>query len=407
MWWRILKGLLYRSKGGFFLILISAVLGSALVASLASVALGISGKISRELKKYGANILVKGGEGNYLNEEDIYKLKTQIFWRYNIVGISPFLFSLATVSDEERKAQVVVAGTWFDKRFPTQEKFSTGVGKVNPYLKVKGSFPRDGDYPEAVVGKEVAEKVGASLGERISLKVGGKKIFVKVVGIMESGGYEDSQIYVPLDFWQKFLSLKGKVSQILVSAVTVPLDDFGRRDPKTMSRREYDKWYCTAYVTSVSKQIEEAVKGSQAKPIWRIVEAEGKVLQQLSFLIFLLVFLSLISASLAVSTTLMSNVLRRRKEIGLLKALGGEPIKVVQIFLIEALFIGVLAGIFGFLVGYFLANFLGKNIFGSPFEFSFYLLFLSLSSSLLITILGSYFPLKQALKVPAGEVMRV
>ncbi len=406
MWWRILKGLLYRRKGSFILILISATLGSALVASLTSVTLGISSKISQELRKYGANILVEEKEGKYLKEEDIYRLKTQIFWRYNIVSISPFLYSLATVSGEKGDAQVVVAGTWFNKRFPTQEKFFSGIKQTNPYLKVSGKFPQDGEYPEAIVGKEVAKKVGAFPGEKILLKVGKKKAYVKVVGVMESGGYEDSQIYAPLDFWQKFLSLPEKVSRVLVSAITVPLDDFGRRDPKTMTRREYDKWYCTPYVTSVSKQIEEAMENSQAKPIWRVAEAEGKVLRQLSFLIYLLVLFSLISASLAVSTTLMSNVLRRRKEIGLLKALGGKPSKVAQIFLVEAIFLGILAGILGFFGGHLLSSFLGRNIFGSPFEFRFYLLFLSLLSSLLITFFGSYFPLRQALQIPAGEVMQ-
>ncbi len=406
MWWRILKGLIYRNKASFFFIFIYALLGSALVASLASVSLGISGKISSELRKYGANILVKPVEGGYLNEEDVYKLKTAIFWRYNIVGIAPYLYEFADLQVKQGSLKAVVAGTWFEKNFPVEEKFVTGLKKMSPYLQVKGGWPTGEAKPEALVGQKIADQLSLSPGDKLQVKVGKKKAVLQVVGVMESGGFEDSQVFVPLAFWQGFLSKEGRVSQVFVSAVTVPLDDFGRRNPETMTRREYDKWYCTAYVTSVAKQVEEAVKGSVARPIWRVVEAEGKILSQLSMLLYILVFLSLVSAALAVSTTLMSNVLRRRREVGLLKALGGEPFKVAQVFLLEAGFVGFLAGLFGFGLGYLLSTYLGRTVFGTPFGFSLILLPLSLVSSVVITLLGSYFPLKEALKVPAGEVMR-
>lgn len=406
MWWRILKGLIYRSKASFLFIFLSALLGSALVASLVAVSLGISGKISSELKKYGANILVKPVEGNYLNEEDVFKLKTAIFWRYNIVGIAPYLYEFANLESGQGSLKVAVAGVWFEKKFLTKERFVTGLKKMSPYLEVKGDWPTEEVKPEALVGKEIGEQLGLRLGDEVRVKVGEKETTLQVVGVMASGGFEDSQVFVPLAFWQDFLSCKGKVSQVFVSAVTVPLDDFGRRNPNTMTRREYDKWYCTAYVTSVAKQVEEAIDGSVARPIWRVVEAEGKILTQLSTLLYLLAFLSIISAALAVSTTLMSSVLRRRKEVGLLKALGGEPLKVAQVFLVEASFVGFLAGLFGFGLGYLLSTYLGRTVFGTPFEFSLLLFPLSIISSVVITLLGSYFPLKEALSVPAGEVMQ-
>jgi putative ABC transport system permease protein len=406
MWWRILKGLIYRNKASFFFVFVSALLGAALVASLISVSLGISSKISNELRKYGANILVKPVEDKYLDEEDIYKLKTAIFWRYNIVGIAPYLYEFASLQIGQESLKVVVAGVWFEKKFLTGEKFVTGLRKMSPYLEVKGSWPTDEAKPEALVGEEIAERLSLNPGDGVKVKFGEKETTLQVVGVMESGGFEDSQVFVPLAFWQDFLTKKGQVSQVFVSAVTVPLDDFGRRNPETMTRREYDKWYCTAYVTSVARQVEEAMEGSVARPIWRVVEAEGKILNQLSMLLYILVFLSLVSAALAVSTTLMSNVLRRRKEVGLLRALGGEPFKVAQVFLLEAGFVGFLAGLFGYGLGYLLSTFLGKTVFGTPFEFSLFLFPLSLVSAVVITLLGSYFPLKEALKVPAGEVMR-
>lgn len=406
MWIRILKGVVYRNRGSFALTLLSAVVGATLVASLGSLALGISAKISAELKNYGANILVKPAGATPLSEDELAAVKSTIFWRYNIVGITPYLYSDGVMTGPGGQAAALVAGTWFDKPVGDTGDFTTGVRTTNPFLRVQGEFPPDSALPTALVGRRVAERIGVKQGDIMRARLGSREGTLAVTGIMESGGVEDEQVFVPLDFLQVATNRDGQVSQALVSAVTVPLDDFGRRDPKTMTKREYDKWYCTAYVTSVSTQVQETVKGSTVRPIWRVVEAEGKVLGQLSWLVYALVGLTIVAASLAVSTTLMSNVMRRRKEIGLLKAIGGEPRQVVAIFLVEAGSIGVLAGVIGWVLGRALASYLGQAVFGSPFEFGPQLFALSLVSSLMVTLVGAWLPLREALSVPAGEVMR-
>jgi len=406
MWWRILKGLIYRNRASFVLALLSSLLGSALIASLVSVSLGVSDKISRELKQYGANILVKPSASRLLSEKDVAAIKTAIFWRYNITGVAPFLYETADVAGQGGDARAVVAGVWFKKDFGLEEGFTGGVTAVSPYLRIEGRWPPDESVPGAAVGHDLAERLGLEVGYPMLVRARGRIATLTVTGIMEGGGYEDNQVFVPLDFWQAHLSEPDKVSQALVSAVTVPLNDFGRRDPDKMTKREFDKWYCTAYVTSVARQVQETVKGASARPIWKVAEAEGQILGQLSGLIWGLAGMSLVAAALAVSTTLTSNALRRRSEVGLLKAIGGEPRQVVRIFLTEAAAIGVLAGIGGAVLGSWLAGYIGHEVFGSPFEFGNWLLALAVGSSLAITVLGSLVPLREALRVPAGEVMR-
>ena len=61
-----------------------------------------------------------------------------------------------------------------------------------------------------------------------------------------------------------------------------------RTVPHTMSQTEYEKWYCTGYVTSIAKQLEEVFLGSTSRPIWPVAETEGKVLGRLKLLIYLL-----------------------------------------------------------------------------------------------------------------------
>ncbi|BCO11589.1 hypothetical protein GEOBRER4_n3561 [Citrifermentans bremense] len=114
------------------------------------------------------------------------------------------------------------------------------------------------------------------------------------MGIAATGGFEEEEPFAPLAEVQALTGKPGKpgkpgkLSRVLVSALTVPMDDFGRKDPASMSKEAYEKWYCTAYVTSVAKGVEEVMAGSRAKPIWQIASAEGPLLKKLNSLMLLL-----------------------------------------------------------------------------------------------------------------------
>jgi len=97
-----------------------------------------------------------------------------------------------------------------------------------------------------------------------------------------------------------------------------------RKDPATMSKDEYEKWYCTAYVTSVAKNVEEVMAGSRAKPIWQIASAEGALLKKLNSVMLFLTILALGASATAVSTSLMASMAERSPEIALMKAVGAD-----------------------------------------------------------------------------------
>jgi putative ABC transport system permease protein len=133
--------------------------------------------------------------------------------------------------------------------------------------------------------------------------------------VVTTGGFEEEQLFAPLVTVQSLLHQQGKVSRVLVSALTVPMDEFGRKDPALMTKDEYEKWYCTAYVTSVAKNVEEVMAGSRAKPIWQIASAEGSLLLKLNSVMLLLTVLALAAAT-AVSTS--DGLMERSPEIALM-----------------------------------------------------------------------------------------
>ncbi|HEY6008698.1 MAG TPA: ABC transporter permease [Geobacteraceae bacterium] len=388
--------------------LVSLSLGSAVATSF----LGIYGDLSRrmalELRSYGANILVEplaAEQGGELNEADLPRIKT-VFWRYNIVGFAPYLFGAVNLQSGARQEQGVITGTWFARPLAVEgeESAPQGVKVIAPWWSVEGGWP--GQPAEAIAGAALARRLGLKVGSEVTATSGERSLRLRVCGIVTTGGYEEEQIFAPLQTVQAFLGREGKVSRVLVSALTVPMDDFGRRNPATMSKQEYERWYCTAYVTAVAKNVEEAMAGSRARPIWQIASAEGPLLKKLNLLILLLTVLALAAAATAVSSSLMASMAERGREIALMKAIGADRRQIAAIFLGETFLVALLAGLAGYVLGAWLGGVVSRTVFTEVAATPRWLLPLALLSSLGVAFLGSLFPLRRAMAIEPVRLLR-
>src|SRR5689334_1320415 len=156
-------------------------LGVGVATAMIAVATDIGDKISRELRSYGANLVVTpqedtldvviGGvnlkppsDGGYLNEADIPKIKG-MFWRNNIVGISPVL----PVPLQVAGTKTTLLGTYFSKQLTYgKENFMAGVLGTHPWWKVDGAWPQD-DSGDVLVGQALAAQLGYKPGDSLVL----------------------------------------------------------------------------------------------------------------------------------------------------------------------------------------------------------------------------------------------
>ena len=159
---------------------------------------------------------------------------------------------------------------------------------------------------------------------------------------------------------------RGQYRRLFVSALTKPEDSFSQRDPARMTPVEYDRWYCSPYISSIGHQIQQVLPGTEVRPIRRVAETEGRVLSRVSTLFWLVTLAALGAAALAIAATSAATVLERRAEIGLMKALGATNLVVGGIFLAEQVLLAITGGAVGFLLGAVLARGLGESIFGIP-----------------------------------------
>ena len=381
-------------------------LGVAVATAMIAVATDIGDKMNRELRTIGANILVTpqedtldveiGGvnlkpasDGTYLNEADLPKIRG-IFWHNNIAGFSPML----PVNVSLDGTNIGLLGTYFAKRikFGTDD-FVTGVRSTHPWWKVEGSWPAD-DSQAVLIGDHLASRLGLKPGGTVELAGETHPI----AGILSTDGAEDDKIVAPLGVAQRILGKPGAVRRIYVSALTKPEDAFARRDPKTMSGPVYDRWYCSPYASSIAYQLQEAIPHSHAEQIRQIAQNEGAVLSRIEGLMLLVTLAALLASALAVSAAMATAIFERRREVGLMKALGAGNFSVAALFFAEAALLATVGGVVGFAGGVLLARRIGWAIFDSQITIQPVLLPLVLVIAVVVTFAGSAAAIRRAMK---------
>src|SRR5882762_592806 len=326
-------------------------LGMAVATAALSVSLDVGDRLAREFRSLGANLVVTpqadslpleiGGvdyrpvnAGAYLPESDLGKLKT-IFWRNNIVGFAPILdvpvfvsrFDVLSDDISKLKPDASLIGTWSAHAVavPDGSSYVTGIEKTNPWWRIEGNWFTEATR-ECVVGANLARKHGLKVGETVEVygfsRIMPVKVELRITGLLNSGGPEDDSIVAPLATAQWLAATSGEYRKLYVSALTKPEDEFGRRDPNSLAPADYERWYCTPYISSIALQIKQVLPGADVRVIRRVADGEGAILTRVRSLLWLVTFASLLAAALAVGASSAASVIERRTEIGLMKALG-------------------------------------------------------------------------------------
>ncbi len=403
-----------RRRGRIAFAVISVVMGAAVITALLAVSMDVEEQVAADFRKYGANLVVvpqsdtievgfpgvtfgSVTEQGYIEEEDVWRIM-RISWRTNILGFAPFLYSVVHADSEAASQDVVLAGTYFDQQVEIIDRYSssdpeaitTGVSVINAWWLSKGDWiDRSDDYRSALVGINVADKMGLELGDTFTISFepnGDGNITtseITVVGLVETGGNEDNQVLVNLQLAQDMTNRSGKVHTIQVSALCTgcPVDTF-------------------------AEEIEGEIDYVEARTVKQLVSAEMSMLGKFEGMMAMVTLVAMAASVLGVTTTMTTSVIERQKEIGLMKSVGAERRKISALFLSEAAVIGTIGGILGFVAGVFLARSIGLSVFDTAVSTNILLLPVAIGISVAVAVGASILPVRRAQAVEPAVVLR-
>ena len=428
MFYRMIRGAFSRQKKKMLMIALTIALGASLATAMLNVMMDVGDKVNQELKAYGANITVvpkatsvisdlyevEGGEAtrvSYLREDELGKIKT-IFWAFNIVDYTPFIDTTVTLpSGSSAKA----VGTWFNHHMelPTGETLDTGIQNLRSWWSISSGSWLDeqtaADENVCMVGEVLAQKEGLTAGDTLEVtgKYGTKEL--TVVGVYNSGGDEDEQLFTPLGVVQDLSDTDGCLTSIEVSALTTPDNDLARKaarnGPSSLSIADYETWYCTAYASSICYQIQEVITDSVATPVRQVAESEGAIMEKTQLLMVLITILSLIGSALGITNLVTANVMERSQEIGLLKAIGATDGRISALMLTQIMLTGVIGGLIGYFAGFGFAQIIGQTVFGSAIEMKPMVIPIVAVLVIVVVLVGSIPAIRMLLRLRPAEVL--
>jgi len=363
------------------LIIAAIAMGSTVATAMLGVMLDIGDKINHELRNAGANILVTPRTG-YIAEADVPKIKS-IFWALAILGYTPSLSA--------RDAGLPVEGVMF-----------SSIESVNPAWQISAGHWAVDVPDECMAGEAIARRNHWKAGSTITV-LGAP---FRLTGTISAGDDNDDRIFVNLSRMQALTGRPGAVDRIEVAALTKPEDAFARRNPKSMSPSEYERWSCSNYAISIAHEIAEAIPGTDARPVRRVADSEGIILNRVGGLMGFITLAALLSAGLTVWSLTATTMMERRGEVAIMQAIGAGRSVIATFFGIEMALMGLAGGMIGAVTGVSLAHFVGRSVFQSDIEVSWILPFLIMFAAMALAVAGAAQPLRRTLRLDPAMILR-
>lgn len=335
--WRLLMSRKTLFGGSAPLALLGLILGvAALVASMA-----VMSGFESTLKKAMADV---SGHAQVVKrsrfpddwrelEERIRKIEP------TLVSSSRFVFIEAVLAHSGKISGVLIQGV-DPERVNHVLNFRSRV--VSGSEDLRGST----EVPLALMGKSLAAKMNLKVGDRFRVvvpvadAVDPSKFQRRVgefqlQGILDLGKYEWNERFIVTDLAaaQKVADIGDRYSGLLLRFKDV---DHARDAAFQLSQTLGSPYWIRDW-RDANENLFEAVQ----------VERPG---------IFMVVLIITLVAAFNVSATLFVNVVRRFKDIAILKTVGLSPKDIIKIFALQGVFLGAIGLFFGFLLGFVLCG---------------------------------------------------
>ncbi len=388
----VLKDILRRKKRVLYAAL-GIVIAAMTVVGILTIATAGQAKIYSQLEKYGANLNVVPaisnvdmrlgdlsmgalmvGE-NYIPEAKLPEIRQiadgeirkalGIKDDVDIATIAPKLY----VNTKVKGTSLLVVGVE-----PKEER------KIKTWWKIQeGKYLEERD--QALLGAQTAQLLKLNIGDKISFNGSD----ATVTGILEeTGSSDDYQIFVPMQTLQTAFNKEGVVSSVDIRAL------------------------CNACpVEIIADSINQNITGVRALAVKQVAETEMGMMDKMNKFMLALAGITLVIGAFGVVNTMMTSVHERIKDIGIMRAVGASRRQIIKAFIYEAVIIGIVGGIFGYLAGTLVAYGVGPLVFeGTAINYVPQYLPLSLLLAIFVAVVSTAYPAFRATTVKVSDSFR-
>lgn len=382
------------------LAMLGIVIGIGSVIALISLGQGSQASVQSSIQSLGANLLTisPGSQSGGFVQGGAGSATTLTLADAESILTSSTVTSVANVSPEySKRAQVTVSGKNTNTSITGVRPIYSAIHKVTI---AEGVFitQRDdlGQAKVAVLGPMAANDLfGETNPIGAIVRIQGQSF--RVVGVTVSKGgsgfqNQDDIIYVPLSTAQHILFGATSLSSISVEAKSA--------DVMTVAQDQ------VGYVLLDRHKLTDPTKAdfsifSQND----ILSTASSITGTFTALLSGIAAISLIVGGIGIMNIMLVTVTERTREIGLRKALGAKKKDIITQFLIEAIILTFVGGIFGMVIGIVTSLIISKLI-SLPFTISVSAVALAIGVSGTIGVLFGWYPAKKASDLQPIEALR-
>jgi len=345
-----------------------------------------------------------------LDQGDVEALKERLADLPRVRGLTPYVRTQVLLAVSGRPFGATLLGVDPDKvslvnRLPDQI-LAGSLASLHRFPETGDDLAECEGRPAILVGREMLHRLGAYLGDRIRLvsPVGIETPFGVVPvqndycigGVFQTGLYEYDAtfVYMSLEEAQRFLHLGSRVSGVEVGV--------------------HDPWRAREVADRIRQRVDPAFRVEDWTQKNRRLLAAMRLEKVTAFGVLVLIVLV---AVLSILSSLAMTVIEKRQEIAILKALGATRRRILFLFVLQGLWIGVTGTLTGALAGIGICRLLKaypvvtlpQDVFYQltlPVELATADIFYVCLATLALSLLAAFYPAWKAAQVPPAEGLR-
>lgn len=396
----IIKNLTNRSMRSW-LTLLGIFIGIAAVVSLVALGDGLRDAITSQFSDAGTDKLVIQAQNigfappgstavNKLTEDDvdaIRRIKGFKVVTYRLIRSTKFEFA-----DTQTFSYVISMPEQSDERRLVESAMNLEA--------IEGRMLKSGDKNKVVLGHNYFTKDIFAKKPKVGNKILINDKEFSVIGFLNkmSNPQFNGIALLNEDAMKEALTLDDSVDLITGKVNNVnDIENVAERVKKELRKR---------------RDVKEGEEDFSVETPKQAVEAFNTILNVVQAVIVGIAAISLLVGGIGIANTMFTSVLERRKEIGIMKAIGARNSSILTLFLLESGLLGLVGGVLGVVLGVIFAKLV--EIIGNNFlveglivaKFNPLLIIGALLFGFLIGTISGIIPAKQAANLPPVEALR-